>query len=77
MRRAVLSALSRWQRPVAWVVFVCSIIGFFAVLFNIIATGQAKVATLFAAVCVMQQGWDSVVTVETELDSEGSVDAAD
>jgi hypothetical protein len=74
VKRGLLRALGRGQRPVAWVVFVGAIVLFFSVLFDVISTGDAKWATMLAAICVVQQGWDTVVSVENEIDSEGSAE---
>lgn len=74
VKHRALRALGRGQRPVAWVVFFGGIVLFVSVLFNIIQTGNAKWATMLAAICVVQQGWDTVVTVENEIDSEASAE---
>lgn len=64
----------RAQRPVAWTILAGGFVTLVAVIFNVIATGDAKAATILGAVLIINDGVQSVMEVENELDSEASAE---
>lgn len=72
VRRRVLRLFGRSQRTVAWAILAGGVVTFVAVAMDIVATGEAKLATLLGALLVINDGWQAVQAVENELDSEAS-----
>jgi hypothetical protein len=74
IRSSVLRRFGKLQRPVAWTILAGGAVMFVAVLFDIVRTGDAKLATLLSAVLVINDGFQAVSQVENELDSEASAE---
>lgn len=74
MRRRILRAFGRAQRPVAWGLLALG--GFVAAgtLAQIWKTPDPLSAVLLA-LSLIWQGWEAVSEVENEIDSEGSAEA--
>lgn len=63
------------QRPAAWVLMVAGAVAFVAVLFNLIATGQAKVGTLLVAADCTISGFAAVQTAELDADDDRAMES--
>lgn len=74
MTRWLLRRFGKAQRPIAWTILIGGLVTFFAVLFDIVVTGEAKVGTLLAAILVINDGFQSAQAVENELDTEGAAE---
>lgn len=74
MRRRLLRWFGRAQRPVAWSVLAGGFVSLMLVITNVIATGDAKFATILGALVLMGEGFSSVQEVENELDSEAAAE---
>ena len=70
--QSLLKGFGRTRRPVSWLLLTVGILGMLATLFNIIATGQAKWATLAAFFLIFNDGYGAVADVEDAQDSAAS-----
>lgn len=61
------------QRAIAWVILVGGVLTFIAVLFDVVATGDAKLATILGAILIINDGFQAVQEVENELEEGGEV----
>lgn len=60
VKRRVLAAFGAFERPAAWVLLVGGFVVFVGVLFDLIATGNAKWATLLIAADLVVSGFGAV-----------------
>lgn len=72
MKRALLRAFGRAQRPAAWVLLIGGGATFVAVAFDLVRTGDAKWATLLVAADLVVSGFGVVQEAENERDGEES-----
>lgn len=70
LQRKVLRLFAWADRPAAWVLMLGGFVTFLAVVFNLIATGSAKWATLLIAADLTVSGFSAVQEAENEDDSE-------
>lgn len=75
-QQPVTRRLLRWfgaaQRPAAWLLMAGGAVTFVAVALDLIATGEAKWATLLIAADLTVSGFSAVQESENELDSEAA-----
>lgn len=76
IRRRILKAFGRAQRPLAWTLLVLSLAAFVGIVSTLWKVDDPVGAALTAAV-LLWQGIESVMEVENELDSEGSAESDD
>ena len=74
LRRRILRAFGRAQRPIAWTLLVLSLIAAISLLVNIWRVPD-KPGTLLTVLVLVWQGWEAVAEVENELDSEASAES--
>lgn len=74
MKRAVLHAFGKAQRPAAWILLAGGAITFLVVLFDLVATGTAKWATLLIAADLTVSGFTATQETENDIGGQGSAD---
>lgn len=72
MKSRLLRAFGRAQRPVAWSVLALAPVVLAGVIFDVVQTGDAKLATIIGALVLVNDAFASVMAVENELDSEAA-----
>jgi len=75
-RRFVLRVFARVERPAAWLLLAGGTATFVAVLFDLIATGGAKWATLLIAADLIVSGFSAVQEAEGDEDDRDLTQAA-
>lgn len=67
--RAFLRLFGRMERPAGWIMLLAGFVSFFATLFNIIVTGQAKFATLLISLDLFCSGFSAAQEAEENVRS--------
>lgn len=67
----LLPVFGRLQRPAAWVLLVGAAATLVAVLFDLIALGNARLGTLLVAAGLVVDGFQAVQEAENEADEGG------
>lgn len=70
--RKFLKGFGKIRRPFAWIILSVGVAGFMATVFNIIATGSAKWATLAGFFLIANDGFSAVQEAEDDADSLAS-----
>jgi hypothetical protein len=74
MRRRILRTFGRAQRPVAWSMLAVGLVVASTVIANIWRVPD-KPSALLLALATIYQGFQAVMEVENELDSEASAES--
>lgn len=71
VRRFLLPAFKRAEKPAAWVLLIGGLVSFVSVLVWLFTVGDAKLATLLIAADLFVSGFSAVQESEDESDSLG------
>lgn len=70
--KKVLRVFGKAQRPVAWTIFVLSLVAFVSIVSSLWSV-QDPVNAGLSSLILVYEGFQAVSAVENELDSEGAV----
>lgn len=71
LRRAVLRAAGRAERPAAWALLAGAAVTFVGVLVQLIDVGEFRLGTLLISADLLVSGWSAVQDAEDDDDEDG------